>query len=100
MNDADGVIRWEDPPRQMGGRVAGARKAAWDNRWAATVAALRARPGQWAVMYEGTDGTASSLASRVRGGLDPRWQPAGAYEAVARCRDGRTVTYVRYVGAQ
>lgn len=66
--------------------------------------ALRARPGEWALLGKyHTAGTASQEAYVVRTTPDPKDQPfapAGAFEAEARTMLGEHRVYVRYVGGE
>lgn len=61
-------------------------------------AALKANPGKWAKSPGSVIGTAKNahynFASSVKRGRLSQFEPAGAFEAVAR--DG--IAYVRYVG--
>lgn len=86
-----GVLRWEDPPpvavRHQGQRV---------TAWAVIAYQLRERPGEWAVVYEGSrDMTA---VARIKSGKS--WfAPAGSFEAVhRRLPTGGEAIYARYIG--
>lgn len=87
------VVRWEDPPphgnarRDRGG-------------WGIVAEALKARPGEWAVIGEGVKhGTAGALVTRITRGQRAWWSPAGAFEARGRAgTDGLVTVYARYVG--
>jgi len=81
------VTRWEDPPPKKG-----------KHDWPATVRALKARPGEWAMVIVFSKATvAASTARNVRDGkyygID-----AGTSEAVSRTIDGEARVYARYVG--
>lgn len=86
---------WEDPP---------ALKTA-TGRYAKIAAALRGKPGQWAVLrtYGATPGQKRrgwGFASSINGGkfIDFRSTIAGHYEATARTSgDGTIRVYVRFV---
>ncbi len=82
------VIRWEEPPGIKGGPV---------HDWAAIAAALRSRPGQWAVVAVcRNQATAGSTAQGVRRG---KYEVLGpGFEAKARTVDGEPRVYARYVG--
>jgi hypothetical protein len=66
----------------------------------AFVAALRARPGVWALMGQhSSPGSARQMAYTIRWSLRTRtFQPAGAFEADAKTVMGEHRVYVRYVG--
>ncbi|MFE2469786.1 hypothetical protein [Streptomyces mirabilis] len=66
----------------------------------AFVAALRARPGTWALMGQhSSPGSARQAAYCIRWALRLRsFQPAGAFEADAKTVMGEHRVYVRYVG--
>ena len=92
-----GILRWEEPPQQIGGRTPGFRPTPRDP-YESAAAELRANPGVWGVVYEGENGIANGLAGRIKRGLSVAFQPAGVFDAVSRKRDGVTVTYARYIG--
>lgn len=85
------VLRWEAPPPARRRRVS---EVAADHD--AIAAALRARPGRWAVIASGSVQT--GLVAQIRRGAMPAYQPTGAYEAVRRTVEGRVVVYARFVG--
>lgn len=64
--------------------------------------ALRARPGEWALLGRYcTQGVASQEAYVVRRVVDPKDRPsapAGSFEAESRTMFGEHRVYVRYVG--
>jgi hypothetical protein len=68
----------------------------------AFVAALRARPGVWALMGQHRSaGSARQLAYSIRRADQIRaFRPAGAFEADAKTVLGEHRVYVRYVGQQ
>ena len=87
------IVRWEDPPPHG---LSGMSK------YSATAAALRKRPGKWALVVEGLKtSTAGSLAYQIRKGREP-FAPAASFES--RCvgaaggTDARV--YARYVGGE
>jgi len=81
-------IEFREPPRAKGGRA-----ALMDHGEVA--AALRAHPGEWALIA-----TASSdLAQSVKHARRKAYAPAGSFEATTRARsDGRFDVYARFVG--
>lgn len=86
------VIRWEDPPAH------GNLKGVDGGAYGPIAMALRARPGDWAVILEGiTAGTAGPLVGRIRNGYGP-FAPKGDFEAMSRIKDGQRNVYARYVG--
>ncbi|MEU8907038.1 hypothetical protein [Streptomyces mirabilis] len=66
----------------------------------AFVAALRARPGAWALMGQhSSPGAARQTAYSIRRAVRTRcFRPAGAFEAEAKSVMGEHRVYVRYVG--
>lgn len=66
---------------------------------AAIVAALRARPGEWAIVmtYEKVT-TASVMAHSIKSARNVAYAPAGTFEAATRKIDGEFRVYARYVG--
>ncbi|AZM51796.1 hypothetical protein DMA15_03690 [Streptomyces sp. WAC 01529] len=83
-------MRFEDPPRQRQGTGV-------DHRVIAE--GLKARPGEWAVIAEHARiGTASTAAYRIKRGITAVYQPAGAFEALARTANGKALLYARFVG--
>lgn len=81
-NDAPNIV-WQDPPAD--GR----------SRWAEVANALRARPGQWALV---ASGASSSLATQIRSGRRVAFRPARSFEATSRKRpDGKYDIYARAV---
>lgn len=87
------VIRWEEPPTEHGnGR----------HKFQQIAEALRARPGEWAVVAEDrTPGSASGFAYRVRNGFGP-FAPRKSFEAkaVGPAMGSSSKVYARYVGEQ
>lgn len=87
-------LRWEDPPSTRNG--AGGR----DGRWIEIAAALRSKPGQWAVVdVAPTSNRAASLAAALRNDryAAMRGDDDGFFEANARLKDGEHRVYARYV---
>jgi hypothetical protein len=85
------VIRWEEPPAEHGNAKAELE----------TIAnALRARPGEWAVVAEDkTSGSATAFAFRIRTGSGP-FAPARHFEAraIGPAQGSSSKVYARYVG--
>lgn len=84
-------LKWETPPPQRRGRG-----FAYDE----IAAALRSRPGEWALIAEDIE---CALVSRINKGTRRVWQPAGAFEARGQIirTDGKTKrskVWARYVG--
>lgn len=95
-----GIVRWEQPPSLPALRAA--EKAA---RWQSIADGLRARPGEWAVIKEGSINGLTNDVTYIRKGTGP-FAPAGAFEALqrtdpndpgARGRTGKV--YARYIGS-
>lgn len=59
---------------------------------------LRARPGEWWVVYEGPVGKATGMATHIRLGQMACFAPSGDFDATTRLSNGVTVVYARYVG--
>lgn len=80
---SSGVV-WEDPPPPHAGDSG------------PLAAALRARPGEWAVVYPAAKSQAAAPA--IRRGMGS-WAPAGSFEAISRSNeDGTFRVYARFVG--
>jgi hypothetical protein len=86
-------IVWEEPPKPKSNSRSGLHEA--------IAAQLRAKPGQWARVIA----AGHSTAAYIKSGRLPAYQPAGAFEAVARnsrLEDGRKTQiwdiYARYIG--
>lgn len=90
------VIRWEDPPAAKGPGLGAA--------WGPVADALRARPGEWALIEEGAPAT--TTANHVSHGKIAAFRPPGSFEAVARSRGRDSIgqrqhdIYARFVGAE
>jgi hypothetical protein len=89
------VLRWEDPDRREEPVLA---------QHAAIVAELRARPGQWAVIWEGrfNRSPVNAIRTAVKKGVAPFVDPAG--EGYFQCTqrtlkpgENEGALYVRYV---
>jgi hypothetical protein len=62
-------------------------------------AALRERPGEWAmVRTAATSNAARSAASQIREGRLTAYRPAGEFDATSRTVGGEFRVYARYVG--
>lgn len=82
-------IEFKDPPDH------GNSSADWDG----IAAALKARPGEWAVIHHSNN---NSISTRIKSGVAASFRPAGAFEARAisvRDRAKKFDIYARYVGA-
>jgi hypothetical protein len=92
---SDGVIRWAEPPSDHGNK-----KPAKPSKYQPIADALRAAPGQWALVYDGKPiGTCGSLAHRMRYGIGP-FAPERSFEAktVGSAGAQKAQLYARYVG--
>jgi hypothetical protein len=84
-------IVWEDPPEGRGPETR-------LTKWAIIGAALRSRPGEWALVeVKPSAAIASSVARNIRLGLVRVGQP-GEFDATSRNIDGEFRVYARYVG--
>ncbi len=81
-------IEFREPPPSRGGREG-------SGRYREIAAAIRERPGEWAVLGDfANPGVAS-------GGRMAAFRPATDFEATSRTRpDGRYDVFVRYVGTE
>ena len=85
------IVRWETPPVSKSGR-------AKDGRYAYIADALRANPGEWAVVAEQVTPT---LAYHIKKGMVSGFAPAGSFEATSRRTSNKTkrvTVYARFVG--
>lgn len=82
-------IVWEDPQQTP--------RAPRTSKHDEFAAALRRRPGKWAVFAEATS---NSTASAINKGKLTAFRPAGAYEATGRTVEGGFKVWVRYVGSR
>jgi hypothetical protein len=78
-------IKWEEPGLKRRARI----------DWVSVFAALRSRPGAWALVAENASpGTAQNIKRGRLGGAS-----AGEFDAVMRgLKDSRGSVYARYVG--
>jgi hypothetical protein len=90
-----GVLRWEDPPPSRTGRPGPKSRP---SLYEFVAAQLRANPQRWAVVFEGGDKSATSLANQFRRGRTGAFLPIGAFEIASRMNDGTGRIYARYVG--
>jgi hypothetical protein len=88
------ALRWENPPERAYGT--GRPKLTEDEKAAA---AMRRHPGRWLLLRADAN---SSLAYQIKTGQNRAFQPAGAFEAVARGiktgNGSRGKIYCRYIG--
>lgn len=82
-------IKWQDPPPS--------KRVYRHEHWQTVFAALRQRPGTWALVEEGANaGTGSLIKNGRYSGTE-----AGEFDAVVRSRpDGKFDVYARYVGGE
>lgn len=84
------VMRWQNPPQPRIRPV---------HDWAGIGSALRARPGEWAIVAVVANAQlAGSTARHVRAGAYQALRDFGRFEAVARTVDGEHRIYARYAG--
>jgi len=63
--------------------------------------ALKARPGEWAVVRIADSVSKGTSASNyIRAAKSSVYHPAGSFESVYRCVDGEHRVYARYVGTE
>lgn len=73
------------------------------SHWRNVSAALRQKPGAWALVYATqVEGTARTYANKIRKGLMPGLGGArGEFESVSRSdRQGNYIVYARYIGTE
>lgn len=87
-----GVMRWEEPPPRE------ARSGRKGSRYEPVVDALKAAPGRWAVVFEGTKSSVTTTTYNMRTGNTKYFQPAGDFEFVARVSGAEGKIYARFVG--
>ncbi len=91
------AIRWEAPPpaHPRSERPRGPKSAL-----SPLADELRARPGEWAIVFEGAQqqGKASGMAAHIRLGQVQAFTPTGDFDAVTRTVDGLARVYARYIG--
>ncbi|HET6916873.1 MAG TPA: hypothetical protein VFH56_12355 [Acidimicrobiales bacterium] len=87
-------IKWAEPPSD------GRARRSDQTDWSAIADALRARPGEWALIQQDVS---TSVASQVRRGYYKGFTP-GEFEAVSRSRaeysKWRGDIYARYIGTE
>lgn len=65
------------------------------NAWTDEVEALRARPGEWALLARKSSTIqANAFAQKIRSGIMHAFRPAGSFEATQRDCD----VWARYIG--
>lgn len=87
------IIRWEAPPPSKRIKTPAAVKS--HSKYDQIAADMRARPGEWAVVYEGAQNSGSGLATHIRMGQQRCFSPAGDFDALTRTIDGSTTVYAR-----
>jgi hypothetical protein len=93
-----GPIRWEAPPPRAAKGGGGPRAGYVHRNWEIIGAALRARPGEWAVACNAPSAiTAGTIANHIRRGIYTR-MGEGPFNAVSRTVEGQHRVYARYVG--
>ena len=86
-------IRFETPPDDLRSH---ARPRGWH---AETAKRLRRRPAEWAVIdARDTAQKAGGMAYAIRAAQLRAYEPAGAFQAVARKVEGEYRIYARFVG--
>lgn len=84
-------IRFEDPPTP--------HRRGPSKEYQAIAEALRARPGEWAIIHDhAAEGSSRNVAVRIKNGTCRAFRPAGAFDAVSRRVEGRFRVYARYTG--
>lgn len=92
MKEHAKVLRWEEPPPAKRGAVTSS------SRFDALAEELRAQPGRWAVIYDGTTKSFSGMAHHIRQGAIRCFAPAGDFDATYRASADGVRVYARYVG--
>lgn len=98
MTEQVEVLRWEGPPSEHGNT---GRKP--PTKYEAVANALRARPGEWAVIAEGiTAGHAGKVSHGIRNGTPWPFAPPRHFEAkaIGPARGSLSKIYARYVGGE
>lgn len=63
-------------------------------------AALRDRPGEWAIVKTTlTHGAAAAAAHQIKTGRLSAYAPEGSFDAVSRTVEGKHTVYAKYLGA-
>lgn len=82
-------IEWSEPPTARRG------KAAADQQYIAIADALKARPGQWAKIIDGSKDT--SVVTKIKKGTLAAFEPEGAFDATGRrSEDGYITVWARF----
>lgn len=95
MSELPRVLRWEMPPaaRSKGGES----RSSW-SRYKPIAEELRARRGEWGVVYEGPKHFAAGLVTHIQTGAVVAFAPAGDFEACSRVNGHIRTVYARYLG--
>lgn len=95
-------VKWQDPRNHKS--APGSRRRGW-LYYAPVADALRKRPGQWALVIEGTK--SKSAITRIRRGEFHAFRPAEDFESASRTNAmsltdhaPRYDIYIRYVGKE
>lgn len=88
------VIRWEEPPVEHGNT-----KPKKPLKHQPIADALKTKPGEWALVFQGLTSTCGSFAHRIRAGQPP-FDPKGTFESRVSGAAGstRAKLYARYIG--
>lgn len=92
MADPLYVIRWETPPPAPSHGPGKPGRA-----YVEVAAELRAAPGQWGVIWQGT-GRERVQPNYITSGVIPAFRPPGSFQATLRRVRGLRTVYARYVG--
>ena len=84
------VFRWEDPPPM--------RRPSMGVDYDHLADILRANPGRWAVVREGTRARTVGHMSEIKSGKIAAFRPAGTFESTCRSEGAKVTVYARYVG--
>src|SRR3954471_13743324 len=91
---SDSGIVWEAPPA-----AARSSRSLPHPQLAAFAAALRSRPGEWALYPRPlSSGSCTVTQQVIKQGQRSKWTPAGTFDATVRTVDGQRRLYVRYIG--
>jgi hypothetical protein len=94
----------QHPPTARAGLLAWESPAVPRTRWEPVVAELRARPGDWAVVFAAPIAErkrADNLAQRIRTGVTAAFRPTESFEVLVRKPaddDTEIRVYARYLG--
>jgi hypothetical protein len=90
------VIRWEDPPPAKAGPPSTGDFTR--SRYDRVAEVLRANPGRWALIYDGSLKGRQGAAHQIRQGALRAFTPAGDFDATTRWQGDRLRIYARYLG--